>query len=137
MDSQRVPPVAKDMKGSWSSANFRKMLLIESIASVLCKNNLAPASRPLNFEKGSRHESTSTDATEHNTINSKDLSEVEKVESITPVPTGASREHILRDEDVFDGSGNTMRPGEIANIAADPMANHTGGGINYRSLHWW
>ena len=137
MASTHLPTVPETPAGSWNSARFRKMLLIESIASVFSKQDSSPAIPPVDSKKGSHHESTSTNATEHMTITSRDLFEEEKAEYITPVTTRASRKPIVKQDRSSDASGNTLRPGEVADIAADPMANHTEGGINYRSLHWW
>jgi hypothetical protein len=123
--------------GSWNSAKFRKMLLIESIASVFSKQNSMPAIPPDAPGQGNRHEAISTDGTERKTVASKDPSEEEKTQAMTPVPTASSEDPILRQDRSSDGSNNNVQPGEIADLAADPMANRTEGGINYRSLKWW
>jgi hypothetical protein len=113
------------------------MLLIESIASVFSKQDSNPAISPVDSKKGRHNDSTSTNATEHMTITSRDLFEEEKAEYITPGTARASRKLIVKQDRSSDASGSTLLPGEVTGIAADPMANHTEGGINYRSLHWW
>ena len=135
MASTPLPTEPEDLKGSWSSAKFRKMLLMESIASVFSKQGLTPTALPHDSEKGGRQESTSTNATAHKTTGNS-FGGREK-EAFPPLPTSASGDPVFRQARSSDGSGNTLRPGEVADIAADPMANHTEGGINYRSLRWW
>lgn len=137
MASTRLPTVPENPTGSWSSTKFRKMLLIESIASVFSKQDSDPAIPRADTEKGSRHESTSTDGAEQKTIACRDIAEEEKAGGRTLEPTGASGKPVLKQENPSDGSRDTTQPGEAADISADPMANHTEGGINYRSLRWW
>lgn len=137
MASNHLPSVPEIPAGSWNSARFRKMLLIESIASVFSKQDSSPAILPVDSKKGSHHESTSTTATEQMTITSRDLFDEENAEHITPVTTHASRKPIVKQDCSSDASGNTIRSEEVADIAADLMANQSEGGINYRSLQWW
>jgi hypothetical protein len=112
-----------ETSGSWSSAKFRKMLLIESIASMISKKKATPEIPPLPFENPSRHESNSEEPED-------------KATGITSVATRASSQENSIEKKALNGSeGTSMGSRGIA--TGDIMANHGEGGINYRSLLWW
>lgn len=130
--------MAEEVTGSWSSAKFRKMLLIESIASIFSKDSSSPALPPLGFEDHQRNKSTSTEGSAVNAVGSRDISQDEKAHGITPVNSAVSSSGDSKKKRWSDGSGERMpRSGDLTNLRADPMTSHTEGGINYRSLLWW
>jgi hypothetical protein len=125
-----------ETSGSWSSAKFRKLLLIESIASMISKKKATPEIPPLPFENSSRHESNSEEEAEIKDVASRDTSAEDKAAGITPFTIRASSQENSTVKEASNGSeGTSMGPGGIA--TGDIMANHGEGGINYRSLLWW
>jgi hypothetical protein len=125
-----------ETSGSWSSAKFRKLLLIESIASMISKKKASPEIPPLPFENPSRHESNSEEEAEVKDITSRDTSAEDKAAGITSFTTRVSSQQNSIEKKALNGSeGTSMGSGGIA--TGDIMANHGEGGINYRSLLWW
>lgn len=125
-----------EASGSWNSAKFRKMLLINSIASMIStKKQSPPEIPPLPFENAGRLESTSIEETEVKDGASKDTSTEGTSTGVTPFNTRASVQGTSVENNDTNGSeGTTIVPDGVID---DIMANHGEGGINYRSLLWW
>jgi hypothetical protein len=127
--------MAAETSGSWTNAKFRKLLLIESIASMISKK-ATPEIPPLPFENPSKHELNSEEEAKVKDVASRETSAEDKATGITPSTTLASSQENSIEKKSLNGSERTsMGSGGIAN--GDIMANHGEGGINYRSLLWW